>query len=283
MEDENSSALMGGNKGLAVKDSRVMRAPSVEIQTGSDSTITVDLCHADKEVEVRASALKDKAIETVDSRETTVDTSDNTAVNTSGESDNTAVAALYESDYIVLKQSDHARVGSLRSPYDGTLDADKELDETMAELGKSNNMAVDAVRESNNTTLDALVEADKPTDVLGEPVAIDVLDAAEVDQTAFDYDMMDLDTAVRKGSVEVDGIEMFGVGDSIEAAITLSTLGQYNIPPSFSNLSNWQVVNWPRTALSDGRGGWGAARSKLSTGIDLKELLEGWDWVFQKK
>ena len=208
MEDENSSALMGGNKGLAVKDSRVMRAPSVEIQTGSDSTITVDLCHAYKEVEVRASAPKDKAIEIVDSRETTVDASD-----------------LHESDYIVLEQSDHARVGSLGSPYDGTLDADKELDETMAELGKSNNMAVDAVRESNNTILDALIEADKPTDVLREPVAIDVLDAAEVDQTAFDYDMMDLDTAAGKGSVEVDGIEMFGVGDSIKAAITLSILG----------------------------------------------------------
>ena len=263
---------------MAVKDSRVMRAPSVEIQTGSDSTITVDLCYTDKEVEVRASVPKDKAIETVDSRETTVDASDNTAANTSGESDNTAVAALHESDYIVLEQSDHARVGSLRSPYDGTLDADKELDETMAELGKSNNMAVDAVRESNNTILDALIEADKPTDVLREPVAIDVLDAAEVDQTAFDYDMMDLDTAVRKGSVEVDGIEMFGVGDSIEAA-TLSTPRPANIPLFFHNRGGWQVVDLPRTLLPDGRGDWVAAQSN----IDQKELLRAWEWVFRRK
>jgi len=283
VEGEDGSALMVGNGELAVKNIRVTRVASAEKQTGSDSTITVDVCHVDKEVEIRASAPKDKAIERVESRETTVDTSDNTAADVSGESDNSAVAVLHESDYPVLEQSDHARVDSLGNPYNGTLDTDGELDETMAELGKSDSMTVDAVGESNNKTLDVLVEADKATDVLGESVAIDVRDAAEVDPTTFDYDMMDLDTAEGKNSVEVDGVEMFGGGDSIEAAATLSTLSQHNIPPSFDNLGGWQVVNRPRTPLPDGRERWGAAKSKLSTRIDRKELLDGWDWVFQKK
>jgi hypothetical protein len=94
---------MGRNRGLAVKDSRVVRAPSVEIQTKSDSTIIVDLCHADKEVEVCASAPKDKVIEIANSRETMVDASDNMAANVSRESDNMAVAALHKSDYTILK------------------------------------------------------------------------------------------------------------------------------------------------------------------------------------
>jgi len=73
----------------------------------------------------------------------------------------------------------------------------------MAEFKKSNNIIIDAVKESNNIILDALIKADKPTDVLKEPVAIDVLDAAKVDQIAFDYNIIDLDTAVRKDSVKV--------------------------------------------------------------------------------
>jgi hypothetical protein len=51
----------------------------------------------------------------------------------------------------------------------------------MAELRKSDNIIVEAVRESNNITLDICVEADKAIDVLRESVAIDVLDAIEVD------------------------------------------------------------------------------------------------------
>ena len=51
----------------------------------------------------------------------------------------------------------------------------------MAKLRKSDNIAVDTIRESNNIALNALIKADKVTNVLRELVAINVLNVAEVD------------------------------------------------------------------------------------------------------
>lgn len=279
---------MGGNRELAVEDIRAMRVTSAEVETESDSTITVDLGDMDKEVDVSTGGQKDQAIETVEFRETPVDAleSDNAAADVPGESDNTAAAVPNESNHRVvdvLEPSDDAGVDSLREPYNVMLNADGEPDDTIDELGESDNMIVNAVGESNNKALDALVDSGTAMDVLGESVAIDGLDATEVDPTTFDYDMIDLDTAEGKNSTEVDRVEMFGVGDSVEAAATLYTMSQMNTSPSFVNLGGWQVVNLPRTAFRDGREGWGAASSKLSTGIDRKDLLQGWDWVFQRK
>jgi hypothetical protein len=259
------SVLMGRNGNLAAKNIRVMRAASAEIHTGSDTTITVDLSQDDNEVELCASTLEDKAIEIVE--EAAVDASDNTAAEISR--DNTAVTALLESDIL---ESNHARVDSLAEPSDTTLYSCGELDETMGEVEKSDNLTVDVAGQWNNKTLDKLVGADKATGQPGESVAIELLDAR--DPTPFDYDMK---------SAEVDGVEMFGVGDSIEAAATLSTLSHANISPSFGNLGGWQIVDLPRTPLPNGRGGSGTAKSKVSTGIDRKELLKGWDWVFRRR
>jgi hypothetical protein len=75
----------------------------IEKQTGSDSTITVDIYHIDKEVEIRISILKDKVIERIESRKTTVNTSNNTVADISGESDNSVVTVFYKSDYPVLE------------------------------------------------------------------------------------------------------------------------------------------------------------------------------------
>ena len=271
--DERGSALVGGNRELAAENIRAMTVTSAEMETESESTITVDLCHVDEEVELRASAPKAKSIETVESRETTVDAlgPDNTAPSVPGGSGNTAVAVPDVPDYTavdVLGQSDHARVDLLEKPYNVNLDADGEI-------------TVDAVKESNNKTLDALMESGDVADVLGESMAIGVLDAVP---TTFDYDMMDLDAAEGENSAEANVVEMpVREGDSIEPAVTHFKMSQHSISPSFGNLGGWQVVSWPRTALQDGRQGWGTASLKLSKGIDRKDLLQGWDWVFQRK
>ena len=178
----------------------------------------------DKEVEICVSIPKDKVIERVESRETIVNTSNNTVANISRELDNLVIAILHESDYLVLKQSNYIRVDSLSNPYNRILNIDKELDETIIELRKSDSIIVDTIRESNNKILDILIEADKVIDVLRELVAIDIRDVAKVDPIIFDYNIMDLDIVEGKNSVEVDGVKMFGGGDSIEAATTLSTL-----------------------------------------------------------
>jgi hypothetical protein len=280
--DESDSVLVGGNRELAVEDFQAMKV--AEMDTGSDSTITVDLCHV--EVEVGAS-VKRKVIETVESGETTNGTlrSDNKAADVPGESDNTAVAVPDESNHIVLDvlwPSDDAGVDALREPYNATLDADGEPDDAITELRKYDNMTIDAVEESSNEVLNALVESDRMADVLEEPVAIEAFDATEAEPSTFDYDMMDLDTAEGKNSSEVDGAEVFR-DDTIEAAATFYTMSQHSTSPSFVNLDGWQVVNWPSKSFQDSREGWGTASSKLSTGIDRKDLLQRWDWVFQRK
>jgi hypothetical protein len=164
---------------------------------------------------------------------------------------------------------------------------DREPDGTVVELGESDNMTVDAVGESNNEILDAPVESDNATvcvlgdsdnaiDVLQESMAMDVLDKTEVDRTTSEYDVMDLDIPEAKSRVEIEARQ----GESIEAANALYTMIQYPTPQTSRGLGSWQVVNWQRMTHQDDQQGWS---SKLSTGIDLKELLEGWNWVFQRK
>jgi hypothetical protein len=224
---------------LAIKNIQLIRVASIEKQTGSDSTITVNICHIDKEVEIRTSIPKDKVFERVKSRETIVNTSDNTAADISGKSDNSAVTVFYKSDYPVLKQSDYTRVNSLGNLYNGRLNTDRELDKTIIELGKSNSIIVNTIRESNNKILDILIEADKVIDILGKSVAINIYNTAEVDPITFNYNIMDLDIVKEKNSIEINRVKIFGGSDSIEAAATLSILSQYNIPLSFNNLGNW--------------------------------------------
>ena len=105
---------------------------------------------------------------------------------------------------------------------------------------------------------------------------MDVLDKTEVDQTSSEYDVMDLDIPGAKSRLEIEAME----GESIEAANALYTMSQYHSPRTSGGLGSWQVVNWPRMTCQDNRQGWS---SKMPTGIDPKELLKGWDWVFQRK
>jgi hypothetical protein len=65
--DKSDLALIGRNKALAVEDIRAIRVAFAKIETESESTITVDQCYVDKEVELRASVPKAKAIKTVES------------------------------------------------------------------------------------------------------------------------------------------------------------------------------------------------------------------------
>jgi hypothetical protein len=277
---------VGEDKELAVENIRAVKVASAERETVSDSTITVDVCHEDKEVKVSANAQIIKAIETVESRETIVDAlrSENKVVVVSGESENTAVTVPGELHYIVdvLTPLNDAGVDSLTEPYNATLDADGEQVDTIAELWKSDNVTVEAADESNNKTLDTVAESDRVVDVFEKSRATDVLNAEKVDPTTFDYDTMDIDTGEGKNHDEANDIEMFGVGDSIEAAVTLHEMSQHRTSPSLVNLNSWQVVDWPGTAFQDDRERQDSASSKLLMGIDQKDLLRGWDWIFQK-
>jgi hypothetical protein len=262
-EDESRSVMV--DREFAVEDIRVFSA-----ETESNGTITVDLYDIGEEVEIGDSVLTHKAIEIVDLRETAGDAF--------GELDNTAVDAPNESNCTavdVYGPSGDVRGESPGNSYNATLDADGErVDASAAELENPVNMAVDAALES-----------DKATEVLRSSLAIDVLDTEEVNLAAFDCDIMDLDMPEEKNSTETDWVELFRAGDSTEeTTINLYSLSEDNNSQSFGNIDSWQVVNWPRgVAFQDGREGWGTPSSKRSTGLDLKELLQEWDCVFQRK
>ena len=292
-EDESDSAPMGGDTDSFGEDVWARRVTSVETEVRSDSTITVNQCHVGKEVEIGANAPKDKTIETVEPQELAVDAlkeSDNILLVGLRESDGATVVVPRESDYTNIdtpRELDNPSVDSLGKPSSAILDSDREPDSTVVELGESDNMTIDAVGESNSTILGAPVEpdnarahvlrdSDNAIDVLGESMAIDVLGKTEVAPTTSEYDIMELDIPEAKSRVEIKARE----GESIEAANALYTMSQYHNPRTSGGLGSWQLINWPRMTRQDGRQGWG---SKLSTGIDPKELLEGWDWVFQRK
>jgi hypothetical protein len=116
------------------------------------------------------------------------------------------------------------RVNSLSNLYNRILDIDRELDETIIELRKSNSIIVNTIRESNNKILDILIEVNKVIDVLRELVAINIYNIAKVDPITFDYNIIDLDIVEGKNNIEVNKVEIFRGGDLIEVAITLSIL-----------------------------------------------------------
>jgi hypothetical protein len=141
---------------------------------------------------------KDNAIEIVESREFDSPEMSIAVLSDVSTAINTAIASFHESDVL------ESRVDSLADPSSATLDTNLELDEASG-LEKSDNMIV--VGQWSNKTLDTLV-----------------IKGAEVDLIAFDYEK----------SVKVDGVEMFRVGDSIEA-VTLSIPRPVNIPLFFHN------------------------------------------------
>jgi hypothetical protein len=292
-EDENDSAPVDGDTDSFVEDVQARRVTSVETEVRSDSTITVNQCHVGKEVEVGANVPKDKTIEIVEPQKSAVDAlmeSDYTSVVELRESDGTSVDMPGELNYTsvdALGESDNPSVESLGKLYNAELDLDREPDGTVVEHGESDSMTIDAVGELNNAILDAPMESDNATvhvlgdsdnaiDVLQESIAMDMLDTTEVDPTTSEYDMMDLDIPEAKSTVEMEVRE----GESIEAANALYTMSQYQNLRTSRGLDSWQAVNQPRMTRQDDRQGWG---SKLSTGIDPKELLERWNWVFQRK
>jgi len=116
------------------------------------------------------------------------------------------------------------RVNLLSNLYNRILNIDRELDETIVELGKFNSIIVNTIRELNNKILDVLIEADKVIDILRELVVINVYNVAKVDPITFNYNIIDLDIVEGKNSVEVNRVEIFRGGDLIEVATTLSIL-----------------------------------------------------------
>ena len=55
-------------------------------------------------------------------------------------------------------------------------------------------------------------------------MAINIRDVAKVNPITFNYNIIDLDTVEGKNSIEVNRVKIFGGGDLIEVAITLSIL-----------------------------------------------------------
>jgi hypothetical protein len=260
--DESRSVMV--DREFAVEDTRVFPA-----DTESNGTITVDLYDIGEEVEIRDSVLTHKAIETVDLRETAGDAL--------GELENTVVDVRNELNYTAVDAygpSGDVRAESPGNSYNATLDADGErVDASAAERENPVNMVVDAA-----------LELDKATEVLRNSLAIDVLDT-EVNLAAFDCDIMDLDVPEEKNSTETEWVELFRAGDSTEETmIDFYSLSEDNDSQSFGNIDSWHVVNWPRgVAFQDGLQGRGTPSLKRSTGLDLKELLQEWDSVFQRK
>jgi uncharacterized radical SAM superfamily protein len=118
----------------------------------------------------------------------------------------------------------------------------------------------DADRNSNNTTTDMAVSShvtilDDMLDVPREATKMDILATAEPDLIALEYNMVDLDIPGAQNRAQPD----IKVKELIEVN-ALCTTSQYDHPGS---LGSWQVVNWPK--------------------MDSKELLQGWNWVFQNR
>ncbi len=293
VEDESDSAPLDGDTDSFVEDITAKRMNSVELEVGSESNITFNQCYVGKEIDAGADTLKDKRIKKVKPQKSALDAlkkSGNTLLVEVGDSDSTAVGASMESDYTdidALGESDNLSIDLPGKPNNPTLDSDLEPDGTAVELGELDSMAINAIGESNNTILDTPVESDNTLvhllgdsdnaiDVIQESMAMDVLDTTGGDPTSSECDIMDLDIPGAKSRVEMEVRE----GESIEAAGALYTMSQNHSPQTSGGLGGWQVVNWPRLTRQDDQRGWG---SKLSTGIDPKELLQGWDWVFQRK
>ena len=258
---------------MLVEDVRAMNMTPVETEAESCS-ITVDLRHVDKEVEAGADAPNDKPIETVEPPKWG-------AVNALVDPDSTTVNVRKGLDWTTvdaLGESGNASVDALGKPFNATLPSDREPYGTTVEPGEPDNMNIDVVEESNNTTLDVPLESDNATfqvleesdngiDVPREAMVMGV-HITEVDPAS--DDMMDLDI-----------LEAGSRGrESIDAASALYSMSQHS-PQSSGGLDTWQMVNWPKKTHQQGQQE--QVPKLVPTGIDPKELLEGWDWAFQRR
>jgi hypothetical protein len=205
-----------------------------------------------------------------------------TAVNGRRDSDSTSIVKVRESNAIAVNMQepvyttpegcDHSRISPPSILYNSTLDSNRALGDIRVEIGESNDVTVDAIGQSDNAKLDAsdhrLVEALRGLDSAVTAVPMDAL--GEVD-AAFESDGMHLDVSEAKcgGGIEVRGYE------APNAASSLQTVSHY-IPQTSEGLRSWLVVEKP--TCQDGQQGWDSKWTK----IDPKELLEQWDWVFQR-
>jgi hypothetical protein len=251
-EDESDSALESGGPEPFVKEVQAMRTASVEIE--DSCTVKLDQYHG----------IEDE----IGGKSTSEPQED-------GEPD----AALE-----FQQGPDQMRVefGSLGH---STADSIGELNDTLDAPAESDDMTVHVPCNSNDvldtTGLNPTVSAIDTRDVLDReglnPTApefetTDVPDIIELNPTASEHDMMDLDIPGAK--IRVDDSK------SADAARALCTMNQFNGAQSSEVFGGWQVVNWRSKADQNSQQGWGLT---LSAGIDPRELLEGWEWVFQSK
>ncbi|RDL31557.1 uncharacterized protein BP5553_09766 [Venustampulla echinocandica] len=151
-----------------------------------------------------------------------------------------------------LRVSGNASVdllGEPSNPHDIIVEPRESDNINAGPVGESNNIVLD-VPESDIATFQLLGESDN---LPGKAMAMDV----DVDLVSA-YDMMDLNIQV--------GIEVKG-----QESMELRSAG---------GPDTWQVVNSPRMIEPHDRQVCGPNLS--TTVLDPTELLEGWDWVFQK-
>jgi hypothetical protein len=285
-DDASDSVLEDGGADPFVRE---IRTASVEIEAVSDSTIKVDQCHVGKEVEASQESPKDKTIETFGPQQWT-------AVNMR-ESDSASVVRPKEPKGATLDapveplctsaDADSPSVDPVESAHNAAPNFKRGSDDARVEVGHSDHFTADPIGELKNTPLDALAESDDTIvnvlwnsditrDVPKEAMAMAVLDTTEFNHTASEQDMIDLNVPGAKSRGEAKG----SGGQSADAARVLCTMSQYGGAQSSEGLGDWQLVGWRRMA---DRGSGQGRGSKSSAGIDPRELLEGWDWVFQRK
>ena len=141
-------------------------------------------------------------------------------------------------------------------------------DDTIFESGQLQDMIIETTEGSSDTTSGMAVESHNPMcsnfgdvdivpGVSSEAMATDNLSTAELDLPTSEYDILtDLDIPGVESRAQVDTEES-------EAFTANSTTTQLPNSISSGNTDTWQVVNWPK--------------------MDPKDLLQSWNWVFQKR
>jgi hypothetical protein len=110
----------------------------------------------------------------------------------------------------------------LKKPYNITFDTDKEPNNIITKLRKSDDLLVNIVKELNNKTLNILIKSGNIADMFTKLIVINVLNVIKVNLITFNYNIIDLNTAKEKNSIKVDTVKMLVRKDNlIKTAATL--------------------------------------------------------------
>jgi len=258
------------------EDVQTITLDSVETQTetGHDSAMAIDQHHASEQVKIDVNVVMEETIETDEPANwTMVDASEESIMD--WQPDSTVVDLSRESSSSIVNVHNEGSnlIGELASEqYNGALDTIvREADKTTtAGAGASNRTACGPPTDPGNESVHRSSDSECVADVSAELTAVKLVDTTTLDPTAHAVGVVDLDIpgAERRANLAARW------GGSEEAENALKMINQHQIHQHPGDLK----MSW--TGLTGGRQGW---NSKLSAGLDPTALLEGWDWVFQRK